>query len=302
VSQRVRFGNRVASGNPHSGNRPGNIKDVAVPTFDIAAGADLMAELTAISIVAATTILRARGSGGVRLKADGSPVTNADEAADAVIREGLARLQPRLPVISEEQAEQNTIAVQSGRYFLVDPLDGTSDFIAGRDEYTVNIGLVSDGTPILGIVTAPSLGLIWRGIVGRGAERLEFSAQHASTPRPIHTRPRPDDELIVMVSRSHLDASTRAYVASLPHTRCIACGSSLKFCRLAEGVADLYPRLGPTRDWDVAAGHAVLVAASGSVVRPDGAALTYGTPELRIPAFIAWGGPAPAPVGATAGY
>jgi 3'(2'), 5'-bisphosphate nucleotidase len=280
---------------------PGNIKDVAVPTFDIAAGADLMAELTAISIVAATTILRARGSGGVRVKPDGSPVTNADEAADAVIREGLARLQPRLPVISEEHAERNKIAVQSACYFLVDPLDGTSDFIAGRDEYTVNIGLVSDGTPILGIVAAPALGLIWRGIVGRGAERLAFSAHHASTPDPIHARSRPDVELIVMVSRSHLDASTRAYIASLPHTRCIACGSSLKFCRLAEGAADLYPRLGPTRDWDVAAGHAVLVAASGSVVRPNGAALTYGTPELRIPAFIARGGPAPAPSGATAG-
>ncbi len=150
------------------------------------------------------------------------------------------------------------------RYFLVDPLDGTRDFIAGLDEYTVNIAFVSDGRPVLGIVTAPALGLIWRGIVGRGAERLRFSADGTSVTEPIHARSRPDDELIVMVSRSHLDAATRAYVDSLPRTRCIPCGSSLKFCRLAEGAADLYPRLGPTRDWDVAAGHAVLAAANGT--------------------------------------
>ena len=273
-----------------------------MPTFDTAAGGDLMAELTAISIAAATAILGARGSGGVRVKADGSPVTNADEAADAVIREGLAGLEPRLPAISEEQAERNNMPAQSERYFLVDPLDGTRDFIAGLDEYTVNIGLISDGRPILGIVTAPALGLIWRGIVGRGAERLRFSAHHTSAPEPIHTRSRPNDELIVMVSRSHLDAATRAYIESLPQARCIACGSSLKFCRLAEGAADLYPRLGPTRDWDVAAGHALLVAASGSVARPDGAALTYGTPERRIPAFLASGGPAPTQAVPNAGY
>jgi 3'(2'), 5'-bisphosphate nucleotidase len=271
----------------------GNIEDVAVSAFDATAGNDLMAELTAISIVAATTILAARGSGGVRVKADGSPVTNADEAADAVIREGLARLQPRLPAISEEQAGQSKMPAPGERYFLVDPLDGTRDFIAGLDEYTVNIGLVADGRPVLGIVTAPALGLIWRGIVGHGAERLRFSAQQTSRPEPIHTRSRPDDELVVMVSRSHLDATTRAYVESLPRARCIPCGSSLKFCRLAEGAADLYPRLGPTRDWDVAAGHALLVAANGSVARPDGAALTYGTPQLRIPAFLACAGAAP---------
>ncbi len=273
-----------------------------MPTFDTAASDDLMAELTAISIVAATTILGARGSGGVRAKADGSPVTNADEAADAVIREGLARLEPHLPAISEEQAERNNMPAQSERYFLVDPLDGTRDFIAGLDEYTVNIGLVSNGRPILGIVTAPAFGLIWRGIIGRGAERLRFSGHHMSAPEPIHTRARPDDELIVMVSRSHLDAATRAYVESLPQARCVASGSSLKFCRLAEGAADLYPRLGPTRDWDVAAGHAVLVAAGGSLARPDGTALTYGTPELRIPAFVAWGRPAPTQAAPKAGY
>jgi 3'(2'), 5'-bisphosphate nucleotidase len=263
-----------------------------VPSFDIAAGPDLMGELTAISIAAAAAIARLPDGGGIRIKTDGSPVTKADEAADLIVRDGLMRFFPDFPIVSEEQAEHKNAAMTSASYFLVDPLDGTRDFIAGRDEYTVNIGLISDGKPILGIVAAPALGVIWRGIVSRGAERLEFSSGRASTPEPIRTRSRSDGELIVMVSRSHLDAPTRTYLESLPCARCIACGSSMKFCRLAEGAADHYPRLGPTRDWDVAAGHAVLAAAGGSVTEPRGAALVYGTPERRIPAFLAWGGPA----------
>jgi 3'(2'), 5'-bisphosphate nucleotidase len=277
-----------------------------VPSFDITAGADLTDELTAIGIAAATAILQSRGDGGFRIKADGSPVTRADETAEAIIRDGLTRVAPSVPIVSEEQAERDRPVVDASPsgadYFLVDPLDGTREFIAGRDEYTVNIGLVSGGTPILGVILAPALGLIWRGIVGRGAERLEFSSGQISEPQPIRTRTRPDGELIVMVSRSHLDPSTQAYLDALPHTGRIACGSSVKFCRLAEGMADHYPRLGPTRDWDVAAGHAVLVAAGGSVIDPDGAALTYGTPALRIPAFLAWAGPAPTEGALKAGW
>ncbi len=265
-----------------------------MPPFDIAACADLIEKLTDISMSAADAIRRAQRQVNVHIKADGSPVTAADEAAEAVISDGLARLDPALLVISEERAAGRTPKVESASFILVDPLDGTRDFIAGRNEYAVNIGLVADGVPVAGVVTAPALGLIWRGIVGRGAERLEFSSGKVSSPTPIHTRSRPADELIVMVSRSHLDAATQAYIARLPHARRVACGSSVKFCRLAEGTADHYPRLGPTRDWDVAAGHAVLVAAGGSVTDPHGAALTYGTPELRIPAFLAWGAPAPA--------
>jgi 3'(2'), 5'-bisphosphate nucleotidase len=271
-----------------------------VSTFDASAYNDLMEALTTISISAAAAIRR--GAGRVQRKADGSPVTEADHAAEAVIRAGLAALPAPLPIISEEQPEHERPAVRSESYFLVDPLDGTREYVAGRDEYTVNIGLVSAGAPILGIITAPALGLIWRGIVGRGAERLEFSADKAASPQPIHTRSRPDGELILMVSRSHLDAPTEAYLASFPHTRRIGCGSSLKFCRLAEGVADHYPRLGPTHDWDVAAGHAILVAAGGSVIEPDGAALRYGTAKLLIPAFLAWGGPAPTEGALKAGY
>jgi 3'(2'), 5'-bisphosphate nucleotidase len=154
--------------------------------------------------------------------------------------------------------------------------------------------VVSDGAPILGIITAPDLGLIWRGVAGRGAERLEFSSQKTSPPQAINTRPRPKDDLLVMVSRSHLNARTETFLEGLPQARRIPCGSSLKFCRLAEGAADLYPRLGPTRDWDVAAGHAILAAAGGSVVAPDGKPLIYGSPALRIPAFVAWADPAAA--------
>ena len=263
-----------------------------MPGFDMTASAELTEELTAISIAAATAILECRQDGEFRVKADGSPVTRADEAAEAVIREGLARVSPDWPIVSEERAERERPIARTN-YFLVDPLDGTREFIGGRDEYTVNIGLVCDRAPVVGVIAAPALGLIWRGVVGRGSERLEFSSGKVTVAQAIHTRARPDAELIVMVSRSHLDGPTQAYLNALPHTRRVACGSSVKFCRLAEGTADHYPRLGPTHDWDVAAGHAILAAAGGSVIDPDGTPLTYGTPEFLIPAFLAWGSPAP---------
>jgi 3'(2'), 5'-bisphosphate nucleotidase len=263
-----------------------------VSTIDPAAYPDLMDALTEITISAAAAI-RLQGHGNVNTKADGSPVTAADEAAEVAIRDGLARFAPTLPIISEEEAESERPVITNGSYFLVDPLDGTKEFISGRDEYTVNIALVAEGTPILGIIAAPAQGLIWRGIVGRGAERLRFSGQQAETPQAIKTRPRPEGELIVVVSRSHLEARTQAYLDRFAQTRRVGCGSSVKFCRLAEGAADLYPRLAPTHDWDIAAGHAILVAAGGSVIDPDGGVLHYGSPTLIIPAFIAWGGRTP---------
>ncbi len=257
-------------------------------TIEPAAYPDLLDALTKITMAAAEAI-RLQGRGGVNTKADGSPVTAADEAAEAAICAGLKRHCPALPIVSEEAAENERPTITNGSYFLVDPLDGTKEFISGRDEYTVNIALVADGTPTLGIIAAPAQGLIWRGIVGRGAERLGFSGQKAGTPQAIKTRPRPEGELIVMVSRSHLEARTEAYLEGFAQTRRVGCGSSVKFCRLAEGAADLYPRLAPTHDWDIAAGHAILAAAGGSVVAPDGGALHYGSPTLIIPAFLAWG-------------
>ena len=243
--------------------------------FDSAAGAALLEEMTAISIAAAEAIRGSLGDRGVRLKADGSPVTAADEAAEAVIRDGLARLGLPLPVISEESADLAGASIAAPSFILVDPLDGTREFIAGRDEYAINIGLVADGAPAAGVITAPALGRIWRGIVGRGAERLQFSAGRTSPPERIRTRPRPGTDLLVMVSRSHLDARTEAYLTRWPGARRVASGSAIKFCRVAEGGADLYPRLGPTHDWDVAAGTP----------------LAYGTAGLKIPAFLACGDP-----------
>jgi len=263
-----------------------------VTTPDLAAYSDLMAALTAITMAAAAAIRRASGQGGVHIKQDGSPVTAADQAAETVIRDGLMRVAPDWPIISEETVERAKPAAGQ-TYFLVDPLDGTREFIAGLDEYTVNIAVVAGGAPRLGIIAQPARAVIWRGIVGRGAEKLEFSAGTAGTPRAITTRARPQRELVVMVSRSHLDARTQAFVDSLPHKAPVGCGSSVKFCRVAEGAADVYPRLAPTHDWDIAAGHAILVAAGGTVIDPDGKTLRYGTAELLIPAFVAWGGPAP---------
>ena len=252
-----------------------------------------MDELTRIVAHAAETILDLAIKTSVRNKADGSPVTAADEAAEAIICDGLKRLAPEVPVISEERAaREKPKPIAGGSYFLVDPLDGTREFIAGRDEYTINIALMTDGAPLFGIICAPALGIFWRGVVGRGADRI--LATGTDPPTPIRTRPRPQSQAVVMVSRSHLEARTKSYVDSLPGAKLVQSGSSIKFCRLAEGSADLYPRLAPTHDWDIAAGHAILKAAGGSVSAPDGAQLAYGSNSLLIPAFLAWGDPASA--------
>jgi 3'(2'), 5'-bisphosphate nucleotidase len=259
-----------------------------VPTFNAAADAALIDELTKIVAHAAAAILARSTTTGIRIKADGSPVTDADQAAEAIICESLARIAPGVSIISEEQSGRETpTAAVRGSYFLVDPLDGTREFIAGRDEYTINIALVADGVPVLGIICAPALGDCWRGVVGKGADRIPKIAN--TPPIPIHIRLRPQSETVVVVSRSHLDADTQAYVEAIPHAKTLQSGSSIKFCRIAEGSADLYPRLAPTHDWDIAAGHAILQAAGGSVTAPDGAAIVYGTKELLIPGFIARG-------------
>lgn len=262
-----------------------------MPNFDSTAYATLLENMTAIGVAAAEAIRNTRAETDVRLKADGSPVTGADEAAEAVIRGALERLSLPLPVISEEQADRGEPSVTAPSCILVDPLDGTREFIAGRDEYTVNIGVVADGVPVAGVIVAPALGILWRGILGRGAERLKFSAAGTSAPEPIRTRAHREADTRVMVSRSHLDARTEAYLKRWPGAQRTACGSALKFCRVAEGAADLYPRLGPTHDWDVAAGHAIVAAAGGSVIAPAGTPLVYGSPGLKIPAFLAFGDP-----------
>jgi 3'(2'), 5'-bisphosphate nucleotidase len=252
--------------------------------------------LTGIAIEASAAILAVDfRNADVRRKADDSAVTLADDAAQRVILDGLTRLVPGTPVVSEEARCDWQGGDAPAEFLLVDPLDGTAEFIAGRLEYTVNIALVRDGTPVVGIVAAPALGLIWRGATDYGAERLRFSAggKAGKTPRAtaIHTRRWPDDEPVAAVSRSHFDAVSASFLQRVAPVKQVSCGSALKFSRLAEGAIDVYPRLAPTSEWDVAAGHAVVVAAGGVVVGPDGRPVRYGRWHVgfRVEGFTAWG-------------
>jgi 3'(2'), 5'-bisphosphate nucleotidase len=263
-----------------------------MPMLDAPACAALIEAVTALVVRGALVIRDCVGKDGFRTKADGSPVTAADIASETAIRAGLSDIAPAFPIVSEEQTPQGPRPAAGESYFLVDPLDGTREFIAGRDEYAVNIALVTRGVPLLGVIAAPVLGLIWRGIVGDRAERATFAADgKTSPPMRIEARGRPQRRPVALVSRSHLDARTQAYLKTLPEPHTIALGSAIKFCRIAEGSADLYPRLAPTHDWDVAAGHAIVEAAGGSVTAADGTPLRYGTPELLIPEFVAAGKP-----------
>jgi 3'(2'), 5'-bisphosphate nucleotidase len=216
-------------------------------------------------------------------------------AADRVIAQGLARLMPGVQTLSEERTHLAQLPCTSS-FFLIDPLDGTKEFLAGRGEFTVNLALVTDGAPLLGIVGAPALGLIWRGLVGRGAERLTIAgAAGISRTEPIRTRsfPPAGREWIAAVSRSHGDARTEAFIERRPGAVRQVAGSAIKFCRVAEGGADIYPRLSPTCEWDVAAGHALVAAAGGKVTDSAGAALRFGAgaKDFIVPEFIAWGDP-----------
>jgi 3'(2'), 5'-bisphosphate nucleotidase len=267
-------------------------------TLDRDAAAALIEPLTEIVIRAGEAILAVnRSAMQVVGKVDGSPVTEADLAADRIIAEGLAQLAPEIPSLSEERVDPNA-PPQKESFFLVDPLDGTKEFVAGRNEFTVNVALVSGGTPLLGIVSAPALGLIWRGLVGRGAERLTLG-QGQPQIEPIRTRPCPPHGApwTVAVSRLHGDARTEAFIAERPGAVRCELGSAVKFGRVAEGTVDIYPRLSPTSEWDVAAGHAVVTAAGGRITDSRGAPLVFGTGKngCIVPEFIAWGDPAAVP-------
>jgi 3'(2'), 5'-bisphosphate nucleotidase len=266
--------------------------------IDRDAAAALTEPLTDLVVRAGAAIMAVdRRAMAIADKADGSPLTEADLAADRIIGEGLARLIPDLPALSEERPHPVRLPYR-GSFFLIDPLDGTKEFVAGRSEFTVNLALVTGATPLLGIIGAPALGLIWRGLVGRGAERLRVEGTSTARAEPIHTRPlpKPGDPWIAAVSRSHGDARSEAFIASRPGAVRERLGSAVKFGRLAEGKADIYPRLAPTSEWDVAAGHAIVTAAGGKVTDAKGAALRFG--ERRdgfvMPEFIAWGDPSAA--------
>lgn len=221
----------------------------------------------------------------VESKNDTSPVTEADRAAELIILAALARCAPGVPVVAEEEVAAGRIPALGDTYFLVDPLDGTKEFIRGGDDYTVNIGLVETGKPTLGVVFAPATGRLHFGYSGEGAWLDEGKGCVA-----ISTRPR-GDVTTAVASKSHLNQATVDYLeAAVGNCGYVSIGSSLKFCILAEGKADIYPRAAPTSEWDTAAGHAVLLAAGGLVDGPDGEPLRYGKRAFLNRAFVATSG------------
>ena len=221
----------------------------------------------------------------IEAKQDSSPVTEADRAAELIILAALARAAPGVPVIAEEQVAAGHIPAHEDTYFLVDPLDGTKEFVRGGDDYTVNIGLIQNGGPRLGVVFAPATGRLYAGSVGSGAW-----VEGSNGREEIRTRPKVG-RLTAVASRSHLNQATVDYLQqAVGECEYVAIGSSLKFCLVAEGQADIYPRASPTSEWDTAAGHAILLAAGGLVDGPDGGTLRYGKRAFLNRAFVATSG------------
>lgn len=233
-------------------------------------------DLVAIALAAGEEVLAVYASDfTVETKADASPVTEADRRAEAVILDRLRAVVPDVPVIAEESVAAGIVPEIGDRFFLVDPLDGSKEFIARNGEFTVNIALIEEGVPTLGVVYAPALGQIWWGGVGFGAfharvidGRVDVAASIACATAASPRR--------VVASRSHKTAALSSYLDSLPDAEIVSVGSSLKFCQLAQGTADLYPRFGRTMEWDTAAGDAVLRAAGGEVRDAQGDPLRYG--------------------------
>ena len=246
----------------------------------------LLKEIGEAAREASEAILRVVRQGfDVETKRDFSPVTAADRAAELVILASLARAAPGVPVIAEEEVAAGRIPAHGDTYFLVDPLDGTKEFVGGGDDYTVNIGLIEHQVPKLGVVCAPASGRLHMGCVAAGAW-----LEDASGKRPIRTRVR-GEAVTAVASKSHLNQATVDYLQDAVGTcSFVSIGSSLKFCIVAEGNADIYPRASPTSEWDTAAGHAVLLAAGGLVDGPDGNPLRYGKRAFLNRGFVATSG------------
>lgn len=224
-------------------------------------------------------------------KADASPVTAADLAAHHVIVDGLARLTPGIPVLSEESADSIATGARRSwpRMWLVDPLDGTREFIKRNGEFTVNIALIDNGVAVFGVIQAPVTGQLWHGAPGHGAWRRDAGGETAIRSRSVDG----GAPLRVAASRSHRDPRTAALLARIGDIEPMALGSSLKFCRLADGGMDVYPRLGPTSEWDTAAGQAILEGAGGCVLDPSGRRFRYNQRDTILNGdFIALGDPA----------
>ena len=249
--------------------------------------ANLLDNLVPIVRSAGNVVMTVYGTDfDVTHKGDASPVTLADEQAEAVITAALRQLTPEIPVVGEEAAAGGEVPQVNERFWLVDPLDGTKEFISRNGEFTVNIALIEHGQPVLGVVLAPALGALYGGGPGLGAW-VERNGER----KRIACRIVPSEGLSVVASRSHGDATALdAFLAGRKVARTVSAGSSLKLCLVAAGEADVYPRLGRTMEWDIAAGHAVLSGAGGSIERlEDARPVTYGKAGFDNPHFVAWG-------------
>lgn len=277
---------------------PASAHDPFLAAGDAPQDRDALAEAFATLAIAAGAVAMEvfeRGRVDVRYKGDGSPVCEADERVEALLLRELARILPGLPIVAEESAAAGRTPAHERAFLLVDPLDGTREFIAHGAEFTINIALVADGAPRVGAIFAPALARLWFGATRAFGVAVEPG--HALPPRgewrELRARRRPQGGLTALVSRSHLDAETLAFLDRRNIRDRVAAASSLKFCRLAEGEADVYPRYGPTMEWDTAAGEAILRAAGGAVLTPGGEAFRYGKADQAYHngPFVAWADP-----------
>jgi len=259
--------------------------------------AALAEALIPAALEAGAAIMKIRRTGfATERKSDLSPVTEADRAGERIILAHLARLAPAIPVIAEESVSAGRIPEVGADFFLVDPLDGTREFVRGGDDFTVNIGLVRNGEPVLGIIFVPACGELFVGVKGEGASTAKVEKTGAITSRqPIRVRHvPPGGPYRIVASKSHRTPETDAFIARYEVEKLVSAGSSLKFCLLAAGEADIYPRLGTTMQWDIAAGDAILRAAGGRTLTMQGEPFPYGPQAgeggYRNPWFVALGG------------
>ena len=251
---------------------------------------DLVAGLARRAALAIEAVKRAGFA--VERKSDESPVTEADRIAEALIVEGLREAAPDIPVVAEEEAEAGVVPEAAGtarRFWLVDPLDGTKGFAKGGDEYAVCVGLVEEGRAVLGAIALPATGELFGGLLGAGA--WKETGEGDGPRQPIGIRRAPEAGIVALVSRRYADDPRLArFLAGRRVAERRGLSSALKFCRVAEGEADLYARFGPTMEWDSAAGQAIVEAAGGAVVDLNAAPLRYGKPGWRNPDFVCHGG------------
>ncbi len=251
----------------------------------------LAKKLALVALAAGREIMAVYRQGcDVSLKENGSPVTIADRNAEQIIWNALQAQFPEIPIIAEEAGVPQGAEQAADAFFLVDALDGTAEFISQRPEFTVNIALIKNGSPFAGCVFSPASGEMYLGGTSAFSGKIKTDGRTLPPLHRIEARPRPR-KMIAAISRTHLDEETSRFLATQAIEATLGVGSSIKFCRIAEGLADIYPRFGATMEWDTAAGHAVLNAAGGTILAPDGSPLVYGKANSGFTngPFIAWG-------------